>query len=266
MPDDGAALHAELSANGYLVLPARLSEPLLGRARAEIGGLIAEAGWGTGFDGSRTRRVWALLSRTRCMDAAALDPAVLDLADRVLGAGSQFSLTQATEISPGQTAQPLHYEQGIYPLPRDRDLMLTAMWALDDFTAANGATLVVPGSHRGQDGKPDLAAAVPVQMRAGSVLLFSGRLWHAGGANVTGRPRLGVLIDYLKPWLRPCEAHSLSADLGQVRALPTRLQELLGFNQPTPYLGFVAGQHPRAWLAGGAEPGGPGGAGTPAGE
>jgi hypothetical protein len=57
-----------------------------------------------------------------------------------------------------------------------------------------------------------------------------------------------VIIDYVQPWLRPCEAHTLSADAGQVRVLPQRLQELLGFNQPTPYFGFVNGQHPRHWL------------------
>jgi ectoine hydroxylase-related dioxygenase (phytanoyl-CoA dioxygenase family) len=178
-----------------VILPSQLNDAVLDRAREEIGGLLAEAGWGSGFDGSRTRRTWALLSRTRCMDTAALDPVVLDMADRVLGPGSQFSLTQATQLHPGQTDQVLHYDQGIYPLPRDRGVMLTAMWALDDFTAANGATLIVPRSHHGHDHRPDITDAIPAEMRAGSVLLFLGRLWHAAGANVTDRPRLGVIID-----------------------------------------------------------------------
>jgi ectoine hydroxylase-related dioxygenase (phytanoyl-CoA dioxygenase family) len=82
------------------------------------------------------------------------------------------------------------------------------------------------------------------------VLMFLGRLWHAGGANISDHPRTGVIIDYVQPWLRPCEAHSLSANLDQVQALPERLQELLGFNQATPYLGFIAGRHPMAWLRG----------------
>jgi ectoine hydroxylase-related dioxygenase (phytanoyl-CoA dioxygenase family) len=144
----------------------------------------------------------------------------------------------------------LHYEQGIYPLPRDREVMITAMWALDDFTAANGATLLVPRSHELRDGKPHLTDAIPAEMPAGSVLIFLGRLGHAGGANISDHPRTGVIIDYVQPWLRPCEAHSLSADLDHVRALPEWLQELLGFNQSTPYLGFIAGRHPMAWLRG----------------
>jgi ectoine hydroxylase-related dioxygenase (phytanoyl-CoA dioxygenase family) len=86
-------------------------------------------------------------------------------------------------------------------------------------------------------------------MPAGSLLIFPGRLWHAGGANTSVRPRLGVIIDYVQPWLRPCEAHTLSADPAQVAGLPQRLQELLGFNQPTPYLGFVNGEHPREFFA-----------------
>lgn len=72
-----------------------------------------------------------------------------------------------------------------------------------------------------------------------AVLLFSGRLWHGAGANSSGGPRLRMVIDYVQPWLRPCEAHTLSADPGQVRQLPQRLQELLG---------FINGKHPREWL------------------
>jgi ectoine hydroxylase-related dioxygenase (phytanoyl-CoA dioxygenase family) len=182
------------------------------------------------------------------MDAAALDPLVLDVVERLIGPGAQFGNTVGIQVHPGQGAQVLHYEQGIYPLPRDRDVMISAIWALDDFTADNGATRVVPGSHLRPAGKPDPAETVPAVMPAGSVLLFSGRLYHGGGANTSTRPRLGVVIDYLQPWLRPCEAHTLSADPAQVRGLPRRLQELLGFNQASSYLGFVNGRHPREWL------------------
>ncbi len=253
--DSNDVLCERLDVEGYVILPRRLSRQAVAQASREVGELLTEADWGSGFDGQRTRRVWALLSRTRCLDEAALDPIVLEMADRTIGPGSQFSLTQATQLHPGQCAQVLHYEQGIYPLPRDRDVMITAIWALDDFTAANGATLIVPRSHKLRAGKPEVNDAIPAEMPAGSVLVFVGRLWHAGGANTTGHPRLGVIIDYVQPWLRPCEAHTLSANTDQVRALPERLQELLGFNQATPYLGFIAGKHPRTWLAQDRRPG-----------
>lgn len=243
-----AEITRRLDRDGYVVLPQRLGTDVLAAARTEIGDMLATADWGSGFDGSRTRRIWALLAKTRCMDPAALDPLVLDAVEQLIGAGAQFSLTYATQVHPGQDAQPLHYEQGIYPLPRDRDVMMTAIWALDDFTAANGATRLIPGSHRQAHGKPGTSEAVPVEMPAGSVLLFAGRLWHGAGANTSNSPRLGIVIDYVQPWLRPCEAHTLSADPAQVRQLPQRLQELLGFNQPSPYLGFINGRHPHEWL------------------
>jgi ectoine hydroxylase-related dioxygenase (phytanoyl-CoA dioxygenase family) len=237
-----------LAQTGYAVIPNRMDDKDLAAAREELSSLMATVGWGSGFDGTRTKRVWALLAKTRCMDRAAADPLVLAAAEQMIGPGAQFSLTYATQVHPGQDAQVLHYEQGIYPLPRDRDVMLTAIWALDDFTASNGATLVVPGSHQPATGKPDPGQAVPVEMPAGSLLLFSGRLYHGAGANASTQPRLGVVIDYQQPWLRPCEAHTLSADPAKVRELPQRLQELLGYNQPSPYFGFVNGQHPRQWL------------------
>ncbi len=192
----------ELERTGYVVLSGRLGAQDLAAARAGLGSLLESADWGSSeFDGSKTKRVWAPLAVTRCMDKAALDPLVLAAVEDAIGPGAQFGNTCAIQMHPGQSK-----------------------------------------------GKPDPGEAVPAEMPAGSVLLFSGRLYHGAGANGTTRPRLGVVIDYLQPWLRPCEAHALSADPAEVRGLPQRLQELLGFNQPTPYLGFINGRHPRDWL------------------
>lgn len=238
----------QLRDSGYAIVPALMSRDAVSAARSELGALLDAAGWGSGFDGTRTKRVWAPLAVTRCLDTAALDPVVLDVVEQAIGPGAQFGNTNAIQVYPGQRAQVLHYEQGIYPLPRDRDVMITALWALDDFTAANGATRVVPGSHQRPAGKPDPAEGVPAEMPAGSVLLFSGRLYHGAGPNTASRPRLGVVIDYIQPWLRPCEAHTLSISKAQASKLPRRLQELLGFNQPSRYFGFVNGRHPLDWL------------------
>jgi ectoine hydroxylase-related dioxygenase (phytanoyl-CoA dioxygenase family) len=213
-----ADVSERIKRNGYVVLPARLDDEFVARARDELGELLATAAWGTGFDGTRTRRVWAPLAVTRCMDRAALDGLTLGAVEQILGPGAQFGNTCAVQVHPGQDAQ------------------------------ENGATRIVPASHEGPARKPDTSEVVPVEMPAGSVLLFSGRLYHGAGASISDRPRLGVAIDYIQPWLRPCEAHTLSADPAQVRLLPQRLQELLGFNQPSPYFGFVNGQHPREWL------------------
>jgi hypothetical protein len=172
---DATGIARRLQRDGYAVIPGLLSQSALAAARAELGALLEVAQWGSGFDGTRTKRAWAPLAVTRCLDQAALAPLFLDTAEQAIGPGTQFGITCAIQVHPGQQAQVLHYDQGIYPLPRDRDVMITALWAIDDFTAGNGATRIV-------------------------------------------------------------------------RQLPQRLQELLGFNQPIPYLGFVNGGHPRDWL------------------
>jgi ectoine hydroxylase-related dioxygenase (phytanoyl-CoA dioxygenase family) len=132
--------------SGYTVIPGLMSQEAVTAAKAELGGLLDDARWGSGFGGTRTKRAWAPLAVTRRMDQAALAPLVLDAVEHAIGSGAQFGNTCAIQVHPGQKAQVLHYEQGIYPLPRDRDVMITALWALDDFTADNGATRVVPGT------------------------------------------------------------------------------------------------------------------------
>ena len=142
---------------------------------------------------------------TRCLDQAALAPLVLTTVEQVIGPGTQFGLTCAIQVHPGQKAQILHYEQGIYPLPRDRDVMITALWALDDFTADNGGTRIVPGSHLRPVGKPDAAEAIPVEMPVGSVLLLAGRLYHGAGANTTSRPGSGSSSTTSSPGCAPAK-------------------------------------------------------------
>jgi ectoine hydroxylase-related dioxygenase (phytanoyl-CoA dioxygenase family) len=124
------------------------------------------------------------------------------------------------------------------------------MWALDDFTPENGATLVVPGSHRWP---PDRRAvdgeAVAAVMPAGSVLFYAGSVLHAGGANRTAAPRLGVILEYCAGWLRPQENHVLGVPKAIVRELPDRLRELLGYGIHGSLLGYVDGRHPAKFLA-----------------
>ena len=123
------------------------------------------------------------------------------------------------------------------------------MWPLEDFTAANGATRVVPGSHRWVHERPDAATPTSaVAMPAGSALLYLGSLWHGGGANTTDRVRLGVVLHYAVSWLRPVENHVLAVPPATARLLPERLQELLGYNVCPPFIGYVDGRHPRRLL------------------
>jgi ectoine hydroxylase-related dioxygenase (phytanoyl-CoA dioxygenase family) len=203
-------------------------------------------------EGFRTQRVYALFAKTRAFDRPAVHPLLLGVLDRVLG-HYQLSGPSGIQIGPGEQAQVLHRDDVVYPLGPDHgEVVLNTMWALDDFTEANGATRFVPGSHRWTDRKAGPGEEVVLAvMPAGSVAFYGGRIWHGGGANTTDRPRLGVILEYAASWLRAQENHVLAVPRQTVAALPERLQELLGYNLYPPFVGYVDGRHPRRSLVDG---------------
>ena len=200
------------------------------------------------FEGYSTRRIYALFAKTRLFDAQAIDPMVLEVVGRRLGPGFQLSAPVGISIGPGEIAQPVHRDDDVYPLARPhRDLVVNTMWALDDFTEENGATVVFPGSHRWTDGEPIESEARRAVMPAGSLMIYLGGLAHGGGANRTEQSRLGVIIEYCAGWLRPQENHLLGVPKQIVKELPRELQELLGYNV-VGLLGNVDGRHPLKYL------------------
>jgi ectoine hydroxylase-related dioxygenase (phytanoyl-CoA dioxygenase family) len=201
------------------------------------------------FEGFVTKRIYNLFGKTRGWDELAIDPLLLGALDHVLG-HYQLSGPVGIDIGPGETAQGLHQDDVVYPLPWPHDpVVVNTMWALDDFTEDNGATLVVPGSQRRSAAeRPDDRDAVKATMPAGSVMFYVGTVWHGGGANHTTERRLGVILEYCAAWLRAQESHTISVPPDVVRTLDPRLQELLGYNIYPPFLGYVDGRHPRRTL------------------
>lgn len=202
------------------------------------------------FEGYRTQRIYALFAKTRRFDQLAVHPLLTGVLRRILGESFQFSAPVGICIGPGEAAQVLHRDDAIYPLPWPHDdVVVNSMWAFDDFTADNGATRVVPGSHRWStaDYTPDLPT-VTVEMSAGSALFYRGTVLHGGGANRTDRPRLGVILEYVVGWLRPQENHLLAVPREVAATLPEAVQELLGYNVYPPFVGYVDGRHPRRSL------------------
>ena len=202
------------------------------------------------FEGFDTRRIYALFAKARGFDKLVLDPLLLGVADQVLGLHYQLSAPVGIDIGPGETAQFLHQDDVIYPLPfPHQEVVLNTMWALDDYTTDNGATRVVLGSHRTpHDHDPSPDDAIDATMPAGSVLFYTGTVWHGGGANRTTERRLGVILEFVASWLRPQETHLVAVPPAVVRELPERLQELLGWNIYPPFVGYVDGRHPRRFL------------------
>jgi ectoine hydroxylase-related dioxygenase (phytanoyl-CoA dioxygenase family) len=241
---------AELREQGYATIPHAIGDAPVARARAALETILASTPPGRDdFEGRRTRRVYALFAKTRALDAFAVHAEVLEILDQVLG-HYQLSAPAGISIGPGEVCQPLHPDDAVYPLPRPHpEVVVNVMWPLQDFTASNGATRIIPGSHHWGDERPGpTAETVTVEMAAGTALLYSGSLWHGGGANLTDVDRLGVVLHYAASWLRPVENHVLAVPPALACTLPVRLQELLGYNIHPPFIGYVDGRHPRSLL------------------
>lgn len=241
-----------LDRDGYAIVEGVLGPDDVRARRAELHRLLDETRHGRNdFEGFETKRIYALFAKTRAFDDAATHPLVLGVLDQVLGS-YQLSAPQAIQIGPGETAQELHRDDGVYPIARPhQELVVNTMWAIDDFTEENGATHVVPGSHRSLDRAPAPGQTVArAVMPAGSLMFFVGSVLHGGGANTTDRPRLGVILEYAASWLRQQENQYLAVPRETVAKVSPRLQELLGYNVHGNLIGNVDGRHPQKLLVG----------------
>jgi ectoine hydroxylase-related dioxygenase (phytanoyl-CoA dioxygenase family) len=243
-----------LREHGCAVVTGALDADRVAATRAELDEVLASTPTGRNdFEGYATRRIYRLFAKTRAFDDLAVHPVLLEVARALLGPAPQLSAPTGIEIGPGEPAQILHRDDAIYPLPEPHaEVVLNTMWAFDDFTVENGATRFVAGSHRWgpgrQPGPDDEHDVIHAEMPAGSVALYTGSIWHGGGANTTGSPRLGVILEYLAGWLRPQENHVIGVPPEVVARLPEALQELLGYGIYPPFMGYVDGRHPRRFL------------------
>ena len=217
------------------------------------------------FEGERTQRVYSLVGRGKEFERTAEHPAVLALVDALLRPGYLLTASQAICIQPGETPQPVHFDDTFYTLPRPRPAVsVSTIWALDDFTAVGGATEVIPGSHVWDDDRvataytvnpdvPDDQSLVkrltPVEIPAGSLVFFAGTLLHRGGANRSASPRRAFSHQYCEPWARQQENFTVSVPRERARAMSPRLRQLLGYSIHPPFMGQLAGRHPEKALA-----------------
>lgn len=234
--------------DGFVVIPGAVTDAELDAIRSELEPHLDESRLlgRNDFEGFRTNRVYALLAKAPSVSVLVEHERVVALLDRLLMPNYLLSANLAINLWPGETAQQLHFDDSFYPLPRPRPaISVSAIWALDDFTEDNGATEVVAGSHRWGDEVPDAGVGVtPVLMTAGSVVVFSGTLWHRGGANRSDRSRLAISPQYCEPWARQQEQHVLATGDAAATFSP-RLQAMLGYSIHPPFMGHVNGLHPR---------------------
>lgn len=247
---------ARIVQDGYTVLDGVIEDRLVGELASALDRLDDTDPAATppsSFEGRRTTRHYNVLAKDATFAAAPTHPAVLDLVERLLDDGCQLSSMSTISIGPGEAPQPIHADDLAVRLPRPFPvpLVVTAMWALDDFTAENGATRVVPGSHR-RDHVPDLARATdeptgserPVAMTRGSVLVYVGSLWHGGGANRTEGHRRALAVSYCAGWVRPQENQLVGVPHELTATFPDRLRVLLGWGIYHSQMGHIDKRRP----------------------
>lgn len=197
------------------------------------------------FSGRRTKRTGGLIARSPKCRELIQNPLVLGAAGKLLSHATSFQLhlTQVIAIGPGEPAQAIHRDQwafDFFPFPKEFDVQCNTIWALTDFTAENGATRVIPGSNHFEDRLQFKEEdTIPAEMSAGSVLLYSGSVYHGGGANRSNATRVGLNLTYCLSWLRQEENQYLSVPLDVARTLPDDLLRLMGYSRGAFALGYV---------------------------
>ncbi len=255
MDDAALAEHAaRIERDGFTVLPDVIEPDLLEGLAADLERLERELGTRPSrndFEGTRTVRIYNLLRHGPGFERIPVHPEVLPLVERVLDPGCLVSSLSSIAIEPGETPQPIHADDQVIPLAKPHAAVVcNTMWALTDFTEANGATRVVPGSHRA-DHSPDYGRpyeSVPAEMPRGSVLVWHGSLWHGGGANRSRGRRVGIAMNYCAGFIRQQENQQLGLSPERVRGFPPRLQELVGYGVYRHLIGHVEKRSPASLL------------------
>jgi ectoine hydroxylase-related dioxygenase (phytanoyl-CoA dioxygenase family) len=197
------------------------------------------------FSGRRTRRTGGLIARSQTCRDLVMNPLVLGAVGKLLGHATSFQLhlTQVIAIGPGEPAQTIHRDQwafDFFPFPRGYEVQCNTIWAMTDFTEQNGATRVIPGSNHFDDRlRFKEADTEPAKMTKGSVLFYTGSIYHGGGGNRSNDTRTGINITYNVSWLRQEENQYLSVPLEIARTLPVDLLRLMGYRLGAYALGYV---------------------------
>jgi ectoine hydroxylase-related dioxygenase (phytanoyl-CoA dioxygenase family) len=251
----------ELDAQGYTVIDDFLRDGAIERVRAGLAPHLERHAGRNNFEGYKTERVYTLVGRGRCFEDIAEDARVLALLDALLAPGYLLTASQAICIHPGESAQPIHHDDSFYPIARPRpSISFSTIVAVDAFTADNGGTELIPGSHRwsdaqiagaydGRDADAPMPPAlermlVPMTVPAGACIFFHGTLMHRGGANRSAAPRLAFSNQYCEPWARTQENFFLGVPPTLARGMSPRVQALLGYSIMPPFMGHVSASHP----------------------
>ena len=252
---DTLASHAErIDRDGYTILEGVIEPELRDALTDDL--VRLERFYGVtpsdnGFEGTKTVRIYNLLALGKLYEGIPVHTNVLPVVEGVLDDGCLVSSLSSIAIDPGESAQPIHADDQLIPLTKPHvPTVCNTMWALTDFTEANGATRIIPGSHR-RDRSPDFGApydSIAAEMPAGSVLVWHGSLWHGGGANTSSEHRVGVAMNYCAGWIRQQENQQLGIPRDVAAGFSRRLRQLCGYGVYNGLIGHIDKHSPAEML------------------
>jgi ectoine hydroxylase-related dioxygenase (phytanoyl-CoA dioxygenase family) len=244
---------------GYTILEGAIEPELIDELAHDLSRLERDLGVVPAdniFEGHRTVRIYNLLARGASFQRVPVHPSVLPIVEGVLDRGLLVSSLSSIAIGPDESAQPIHADDQVIPIPKPHPATVcNSMWALTDFTEENGATRLIPGTHRA-DRSPEFTAShdsIAAEMSKGSVLVWHGSLWHGGGANRTNKRRVGVAMNYCAGYIRQQENQQLGLPIHLVRSFEPRLRELVGYSIYRGLIGHIDKRSPAEALLGGDE-------------
>jgi ectoine hydroxylase-related dioxygenase (phytanoyl-CoA dioxygenase family) len=239
------AIAAALAADGAAIVDGLVPFDVMDRARGELEPFMKATRTGPDtFSGKNTRRTGALIARSETCRELVMHPTVLETVKKVLAHATnvQLHLTQIIAIGPDSDEQQIHRDQwafDFFPFPSGYEVQCNTIWAMTDFTEENGATRVVPGSHKAADRlEYSHAESEPAEMTKGSVMLYTGSVYHGGGANRSAETRCGINITYNVAWLRQEENQYLAVPKEIAATLPEDLLRLMGYATGAYALGY----------------------------
>ncbi len=239
-------IHDVLRRDGALIIDDLADAELVDRIMAEMAPWIEATPPGSDdFSGRATRRTGALIARSPSSHELIQHPTILEVTARLLDRAQsyQLHLTQVISIGPDSPAQSVHRDQwafDFFEFPSDYHVQCNTIWAMTDFTEANGATRLMPGSQDLPNSfEHTIDETVPAEMSKGSCLLYTGKVYHGGGANTSDETRVGLNITYDVGWLRQEENQYLSVPLEVAETLPDELLRLIGYRIGAYALGYI---------------------------
>jgi ectoine hydroxylase-related dioxygenase (phytanoyl-CoA dioxygenase family) len=253
-PPDIAAHLERIARQGYTIVPDVLTQEEADDLRRDLERLERALDIRPGpnpFEGFRTWRIYNLLVHGKRYEAIPVHPRVLPVVEGVLDDGCLVSSLSSIAIGAGESAQMIHADDQLIPLSKPHEpIVCNTMWALTDFREDNGATRLVPGSHR-FDHSPDVRRtydSIPAEMSKGSVLIWHGSLWHGGGANHTAERRVGIAMNYCAGFIRQQENQQLGIPREVARGFSPRLRALVGYGVYRNLIGHIDKQSPERLL------------------